>query len=198
MGGSIIMNTKKIKLYFSLFKITFYISAFTFGGGYIVIPMMHKYFVENLKLISEQELLDMAAIAQSSPGAIAVNIAVLVGYRISGITGAIISCIGTVLPPLLILSIISSFYRAFRDNRVISAILKGMEAGVAATIVSLVIDMGQGILKEKNLLLTLMAPIAFLASFVFNINVVVIIIFCSILCFIQTYIKSRQRGVQHE
>lgn len=192
------MRTKKIKIYFSLFKITFYISAFTFGGGYIVIPMMSKYFVDDLKLISEQELLDMAAIAQSSPGAIAVNIAVLVGYRISGITGAIISCIGTVLPPLLILSIISSFYKAFRDNRVISAILKGMEAGVAATIVSLVIDMGLGILKEKNLLLTLMAPTAFLASFIFNINVVIIIIFCSILCFIQTYIKSRQRGIQHE
>lgn len=192
------MKTKKIKIYFSLFKITFYISAFTFGGGYIVIPMMRKYFVDDLKLISDQELLDMAAIAQSSPGAIAVNIAVLVGYRISGITGAIISCIGTVLPPLLILSIISSFYKTFRDNRVITAILKGMEAGVAATIVSLVIDMGQGILKEKNLLLTLMAPITFLASFVFNINVVVIIIFCSILCSIQTYIIGRQRGIQHE
>ena len=159
---------KNLKIYFSLFKITFYISAFTFGGGYIVIPMMRKYFVNDLKLISEQELLDMAAIAQSTPGAIAVNI--------------------------VILSIISFFYKAFRDNRVISAILKGMEAGVAATIVDLIIDMGQGLLKEKNWLLTLMAPIAFIASFIFNINVLVIIISCSILCFAQTYIKSRQGG----
>ena len=198
IGGFTIMKIKKLKLYLSLFRITFSISAFTFGGGYVVIPMMRKYFVNGLELISEQELLDMAAIAQSTPGAIAVNIAVLVGYRISGIIGAIISCIGTVLPPLLILSVISLFYKSFRDNRVISAILKGMEAGVAATIVDLVIDMGQGILKEKNLLLTLMAPIAFLASFIFNINVLVIIIFCSILCFIQTYIKSRQGGIQDE
>lgn len=192
------MRLKKLKIYFLLFRITFSISAFTFGGGYIVIPMMRKYFVNNLELISEQELLDMAAIAQSTPGAIAVNIAVLVGYRISGITGAVISCIGTVLPPLLILSVISFFYKTFRDSRIISAILKGMEAGVAATIVDLVIDMGQGILKEKNLLLTLMAPIAFLASFVFNINVLVIIISCSILCFVQTYIKSRKGGIQDE
>lgn len=198
LGGFTIMKLKKSKLYSSLFRITFSISAFTFGGGYIVIPMMRKYFVNDLELISEQELLDMAAIAQSTPGAIAVNIAVLVGYRISGIIGAIISCIGTVLPPLLILSVISFFYKTFRDNRVISAILKGMEAGVAATIVDLVIDMGQGVLKEKNLLLTLMAPFAFLASFIFNINVLVIIIFCSILCFMQTYIKSRQGGVQYE
>ena len=87
---------------------TFSISAFTFGGGYVVIPMMRKYFVNELELISEEELLDMAAIAQSTPGAIAVNTAVLVGYRISGLTGAIITCIGTVLPPLLILSVIKA------------------------------------------------------------------------------------------
>ena len=198
LGVTTIMKLKNLKLYFTLFRITFSISAFTFGGGYIVIPMMRKYFVNDLELISEQELLDMAAIAQSTPGAIAVNIAVLIGYRISGIIGAIITCIGTVLPPLLILSIISIFYKAFRDNRVISAILKGMEAGVAATIVDLVIDMGQGIVKEKNLLLSLMAPITFLASFIFNINVLVIIISCSILCFVQTYIKSRRRGTQYE
>lgn len=192
------MRLKKLRLYLSLFRITFSISAFTFGGGYIVIPMMRKYFVNDLDLISEQELLDMAAIAQSTPGAIAVNIAVLVGYRISGITGAIISCIGTVLPPLLILSIISFFYETFRDNRVISAILKGMEAGVAATIVDLIIDMSQGILKEKNWLLTLMVPIAFIASFIFNINVLVIIICCSTLCFAQAYIKGRQGGLHDE
>lgn len=192
------MRFRNLKLYFTLFRITFSISAFTFGGGYIVIPMMRKYFVNDLNLISEQELLDMAAIAQSTPGAIAVNIAVLVGYRISGITGAIISCIGTVLPPLLILSIISLFYKAFRDNRIISAILKGMEAGVAAIIVNLVIDMTQGVLKQKNWLLTLMVPVTFLSNFVFNINVLVIIIFCSILCFTQTYIKNRRGGIQGE
>lgn len=94
LGGIIFMKIKSFKLYFSLFRITFNISAFTFGGGYIVIPMMRKYFVNDLKLISERELLDMAAIAQSTPGAIAVNIAVLVGYRISGITGAVIKADG--------------------------------------------------------------------------------------------------------
>lgn len=192
------MNIQKIKLYLSLFRITFSISAFTFGGGYIVIPMMRKYFVNGLRVISEQELLDMAAIAQSTPGAIAVNLAVLVGYRISGIAGAIIACIGTVLPPLIILSIISFFYKAFRDNKIISAILKGMEAGVAAIIVDLVIDMGQGIVKEKNLLLTMMAPAAFLASFVFNINILIIIISCSILCFMQVYIRSKKGGIRDE
>lgn len=187
------MKFKRLKILFLLFKITFSISSFTFGGGYIVIPMMRRYFVNDLELITEQELLDIAAIAQSTPGAIAVNIAVLIGYRIAGITGAIISCIGTVIPPLLILSVISMFYKAFRDNRIISAILKGMEAGVAATIVDILIDMWQGITKERNWLLTLMVPAAFFANYIFNINVVFIIISCSILCFGQTYIRSKLR-----
>lgn len=182
-------------MYWTLFRITFSVSAFTFGGGYIVIPMMRKYFVDDLQLITEEELMNMAAIAQSSPGAIAVNIAVLIGYRIGGIIGGAIACLGTILPPVLILSVISYFYKAFRDNRAISAILKGMEAGVAATIVDLVVDMTQGIFKEENLLLTLMVPLAFLANFVFNINVLVIIIVCSLLTFGQTYFQSRQAGV---
>ncbi len=192
------MNTTKLKQNLLLFRITLSISAFTFGGGYIAIPMMREYFVKDLKLISEQELLDMAAIAQSTPGAIAVNIAVLVGYHISGITGAIISCIGTILPPILILSVISVFYKAFRDNRIISAILKGMQSGAAAIIVDLVVNMYQGILKERNWLLTFMAPITFIANLIFDINVIIIIVSSSILCIIQTFIRNRQGGARDE
>lgn len=192
------MQLKDLKIYFLLFKISFSISAFTFGGGYIVIPMMRRYFVNDLGLITEQELLDMAAIAQSTPGAIAVNIAVLVGYRIAKLKGAIISCIGTILPPLIILSVISFFYKSFRDNRIISAVLKGMEAGVAATIVDILIDMWQGITKEKNWLLTLMAPATFIASFIFNINVLFIILFCAFLCFVQAYIRRGKEGIENE
>ena len=192
------MQPNKLKTHLMLLRITFSISAFTFGGGYVVIPMMRKYFVNDLELISEQELLDMAAIAQSTPGAIAVNLAVLVGYRISGIAGAIISCVGTILPPLLILSVISSFYKAFRDNKIISAILKGMEAGVAAAIIDILIDMWQGIRKEKNWLLTLLVPAAFIANFIFNINVAIIIITSSILCLAQGYLKKKRGGKQNE
>lgn len=189
------MKTERLKTIFMLFRITFYISAFTFGGGYIVIPMMRKYFVDDLELITEAELMDIAAIAQSSPGAIAVNNAVLVGYRIAGFSGAITSAIGTILPPILILSVISIFYKAFRDNQIISAILKGMEAGVAATIVDLIVDMMQGILKEENWLFTLMAPITFIANFFFNVNLLVLIISCALLAIAQTYIKNMERGV---
>lgn len=188
------MKIQKVKLYFLLFRMTFSISAFTFGGGYIAIPMIRKYFVDDLELITDQDLIDMSAIAQSTPGAIAVNIAVLVGYRLAGLTGAIISCVGTILPPILIISLISLFYQEFRQNSVISAILKGMEAGVAAVIVNLVIDMGQVILKEKNFLLTILPVLVFISSFLLNVNVYIILFVCTILCILQTYIKRKKKG----
>lgn len=184
--------------YFTLFRISFSISAFTFGGGYIVIPMMRKFFIEELDLITETELLDMAAIAQSSPGAIAVNLAVLVGYRIGGLPGAIITGIGTITPPIIILSVVSLFYKSFRDHRIISAILKGMEAGVAATMVDLIIDMSQSLMQDKNRLLRLLAPLAFVASFVFNISVLVILIVCVLIMLIQSFMVPAKAVEQHD
>lgn len=191
-GENKTMNIRKTKLYFLLFRITFSISAFTFGGGYIAIPMMQKHFVEDLNIIDGEDLLNMAAIAQSTPGAIAVNIAVLVGYKIAGLIGAIISAIGTVLPPLIILTIVSFFYKAFRSNEVISAVLKGMEAGVGAIIVDLIINMTQAVLKEKNFLLVFMIPISFIANFIFDINALIIILVCAVLCIVQTYIRLKK------
>lgn len=187
-GGYILL----LKTYLSLFKYTFAISAFTFGGGYVVIPMMRKYFVNNLQLITEQELLDMAAIAQSTPGAIAVNLAVLVGYRILGKKGALISCIGTILPPLLLLSVISYSYTSFRNNQAIASILRGMEAGVAAIIIHLVIEMTKGVLRNQNTMISTMIPISFFLSFFTQINVVFIIIGSSLLSFLQIYLVKRR------
>lgn len=188
------MHIRGFKLYFSLFKVTFLVSCFSFGGGYVIIPLLRKYLVEDMSLITNEELLDMAAIAQSNPGAIAVNLSSLIGYNLLGIKGAIITCIGTVLPPLLILSIISMFYEAFRSNIVISAILKGMEAGVAATIVDLVIDMSKDVFKENNLLLSLLVPFSFISSFFFNVNVLVIIIIGVIISFTQAHIRKKKLG----
>ncbi len=105
-------NTEKTgavlrKLFFS----TLYISTFTFGGGFVIITFMKKKFVDELHWIDENEMLDLAALAQSSPGAIAVNAAILVGWRMAGFAGMLIAIIGTILPPMTILSVISFFMR---------------------------------------------------------------------------------------
>ena len=115
------MDAKKL---FKLFISTFSLSMFTFGGGYVIVPLMRKKFVKELGWIEEQEMLDLTAIAQSSPGAMAVNASILVGYRVAGVTGAFVAIVGTVLPPLIILSVISLFYTAFRDNLYVGFLLK--------------------------------------------------------------------------
>jgi len=103
---------------------TFYLSAFTFGGGYVIIPLMRKKFVNEYHWIDEKEMLDLTAIAQSTPGAIAVNAAILVGYRLAGYLGSMITIIATVLPPLIILSLISVAYTEFINNLIVKYILR--------------------------------------------------------------------------
>lgn len=176
----------KFKLYRKLFISTFYLSAFTFGGGYVIISLMQKKFVDELKWMEEEEMLNMAAIAQSSPGAIAVNAAILIGYRVSGIFGAIVSVIGTVLPPLVIISVISYFYDAFRSNVIVSAVLKGMRAGVAAVIADVVISLGSNVIKDRDLVYTLVMFGAFTATYVLDINVMYIILLCGFVGAVKT------------
>ena len=94
-------HSKEDGLYLTLFTSTFKISACTFGGGFVIIPLLRKKFVDELHWIEEDEMLDLTAIAQSSPGAIAVNASIVIGYHVAGIPGALISILGTVLPPLI-------------------------------------------------------------------------------------------------
>ena len=165
------------KTVFWIFGVNFYISMFTFGGGYIVIPMIRKIFVQQKQLFTEAELLEMAAIAQSSPGAIAVNLSVLAGRRTFGIAGAWISAFGAVLPSFLILALISSCYDAFRTQPLINACLKGMEAGVAALIVQLVADMSAAIFRQKQKLPHVILPVTFLCAFVLEIPAMTLLLF---------------------
>lgn len=132
-----------------LFFETLYLSAFTFGGGYVIVSLLKKKFVDDLHWISEDEMLDLVAIAQSAPGPIAVNGAIVVGYKLCGITGILLSVLGAVIPPFVILSIISLFYSAFRTNFMIHHMLSGMRCGVSAVIMSVTWDMASGVLIEK-------------------------------------------------
>ena len=183
---------KSLSLYLWLFKVNFFISAFTFGGGYVVIPMIRKYFVTEKHLFSEDELMDMAAIAQSSPGAIAINLAVLAGFRSAGFSGAVLCGVSSVLPPFLILSVISTCYQVFRDLPVVAAVLKGMEAAVGALIVDIVFDMGAAVLKEKKPFFASLMLAAFAGSFLLGINVMVILLICVAACLVYYYLSAKR------
>ena len=181
----------KLNLYPWLAGANLFISAFTFGGGYVVVPIVRDMFVRKKKLFSEEELTEMAAIAQSTPGAIAINMVALSGYRTAGTAGLVISCISAVIPPLIILSAVSYFYTAVISNPLMIAVLKGMQAGVAALIVDFAVNMAAMIAKERSRLLNLLIIISFVLSFFTGINVAAVLIGSCVICILQVYLKRR-------
>lgn len=160
----------------TLFISTLYLSTFTFGGGYVIVSLMKNKYVDELGWISKEEMLDMAAIAQSAPGAIAVNAALAVGFKTFGLPGALVAMVGTILPPLAIISIISVFYNWFKTNVIFALMLKGMQAGVSALLIKVIIDMTKEVVKKDRLFAILVILSALLAALVFKINVMYIIL----------------------
>ena len=184
--------TTKKQLLKKLFFSTLYLSTFTFGGGYVIVSLMKTKFVDELHWIDETEMLDLIAISQSSPGAVAVNGAIVLGYKVCGLPGVILSILGAVLPPFFIISIISGFYTLFQENTAVQALLTGMRAGVGAVIVSVVWDMGAGIVRQKKISSIFIMFCAFIANYYFKINVVFIILICIILAAAKAIITERR------
>ena len=187
------MEDKK-KVLKKLFFSTLYLSAFTFGGGYVIVTLMKEKFVDQLHWIEEDEMLDLIAIAQSAPGAIAVNGAIVVGYKLAGLLGALTAILATIIPPFVIISVISYFYELFRDNFVVSTLLSGMQAGVAAVIGSVVWDRGGGVLKQKSALSVDIMLLAFIAVCIYRVNVIIVILVCIALGILRTVLAGRTNG----
>ena len=175
-----------------LFFSTLYISSFTFGGGFVIVTLMKKKFVDELGWIDEEEMLDLVAIAQSTPGAIAVNGAIVVGYKLEGIIGVIAAIAGTIIPPFVIISVISFFYELFASNVYVQQVLTGMQAGVGAVIACVVFDMGSGIVRSKSILSMCIMIAAFIAGYVCNVNVVLIILACGALGAVLTLAQRKK------
>ena len=162
---------KLAKLFFTML----YISAFTFGGGYVIVGLMRSKFVNEMNWLTEEEMLDITAIAQSSPGAIAVNAAIMVGWKIAGILGMVIAVLGTILPPLIILSVVSLLYGVFADNRYVAMVLGGMKVGVAALVINIACDMGITMIRQKCVYRILIMIMSFCLAYICKVNVILII-----------------------
>lgn len=184
----------KKKILLKLFLSTLYLSTFTFGGGYVIITLMKKKFVDDYHWIDDNEMLDLVAIAQSAPGPIAVNGAIVVGYKLAGVPGLLLAIMGTIIPPFVILSVISLFYEAFKSNIWVSLMLSGMQAGVGAVIASVVYDMGKGVVKEKNAVSILIMLAAFIAVYAAGISVIYVILACGLLGAVRTVVSERGKG----
>lgn len=164
-----------------MFYTMLYISAFTFGGGFVIVSLMKKKYVDQYGWLSEEEMLDLTAMAQSAPGAIAVNASILTGYRLEGFLGIAVSVVATVLPPLTTLTVLSFCYDLFRELPVVRAILTGMQAGVAAVICDVVLDLSGKVIRGKNWFSILLMPTAFVLVFFFRVNVILLILSAALL-----------------
>lgn len=177
------------KMLFKLFITNFYLSAFTFGGGYVIVTLMKNKYVDELNWIEEKEMLDLVAIGQSAPGPIAVNGAIIIGFKLAGIKGAFVSMLATIIPPFLIISLVLLFYEAFKSNEVISQILFGMQVAIGAIIASVTYDMARGIVVEGEKALVIIMIIAFGLTYIYNVSVVYLVIGCGLIGAIQSILK---------
>lgn len=170
------------------------ISTFTFGGGFVIVTLMKRRFVDELGWLDENEMLDMTALAQSSPGAIAVNAAILVGRKVGGWAGMVCAVLGTLIPPMTILSLLSVIYKQFASNRYVAAMLSGMQAGVAAVILDVVLSLGKGVVAQRSVLALILMAASFVAAYVFKVNVVYVILLCAGVGVIKAVWQKRRKA----
>ncbi len=158
----------------SLFWITFKIGAVTFGGGYVMVPLFESEFVQKRSLIGEEDMCNMVALSQSVPGAIAINCSVLVGYRLRKVKGALAAVMGSMLPSLIVLTLLTFAYTQFRDNAYVASALRGVRAAVVALLVSAFWKFTKPFRKDVIAIIAFAA--ALLLSLIADINSIYIIL----------------------
>ena len=192
------MKEKQSKSFilWNLFKSMFVLSSCTFGGGFVIVSLMKKKFVEELGWLDEDEMLDITAITQSSPGPLPVNASVIIGYRMCGILGSVIAILGTIIPPMVIISIISVFYTEFRTNKYIAIALQVMRAGVAAVIFDVVINLMKNVLKTKRYLYIAMMIVGFIATYLLKVSAMNVILFCLLIGIVDLMLELKKNKVK--
>ena len=150
------------------------IGGLTFGGGYAMIPLIEQEVVNNKKWLNKDEFMDVLVVAQSLPGAMAINASIFLGYRIAGILGAISALIAVILPSFIIIILIAAFFMQFRNNYYVNAAFMGITAAVPMLVLVGAISLAKGIPKNLRSLITIL--ISLIALIFFHINPVVVII----------------------
>lgn len=181
-------KTKKV---FRLFLTFLKIGAFTFGGGYAMIPLIRKEAVEKNSWITDDELLEVTAIAESTPGPIAVNSATFVGYRVAGFAGALAATVGVITPSFTIIYLLSFAIEKFESNTTVKYAFTGIRAGVLALIIKALWSMGGKI--EKNVAAIIIMIAAFIIAAFTDINVLYIIIVSAAIGIINSLITARRK-----
>ncbi len=183
------MNNKLKKIY-ELFLTFLKIGAFTFGGGYAMIPLIQREICEEKKWLNDEDILEIIAIAESTPGPIAINSASFVGYRVAGFWGSFFSTFGVVLPSFVIISLISLVIKQFEQLKFVQYAFMGIRAGVLALIIKAFLTMYKKC--PKNKVSYLIFILSFVAVAVFDVNVLIVILSCAVIGLVSTLCLSKE------
>lgn len=167
------------------------IGAFTFGGGYAMLPMIQKEIVEKNKWATEEEVMDYYAIGQCTPGVIAVNTATFIGFKLKGIPGAIAATTGVVFPSIVIITIIAMYFNHFQDYAIVRHAFGGIRIAVTALIVNTVIKMLKT--SVRDWLGILIFGMSFLAVAFFNLSPIIIVVFSGIIGIATMAVRTGER-----
>lgn len=161
---------KRLEMFMAIFKI----GAFTFGGGYAMIPLIEEEIVNRNKWLTKEEFMDILVVAQSLPGALAINTSIFIGYRLFGISGGIIALLAVILPSFLIILLVAVFFMQFRYNVYVNAAFKGISAAVPMLVFMGAVSLTKGLEKTSRTIITII--IGLIALIFFKINPIVIIV----------------------
>ena len=183
------MDRSRIKKAGELFAVFFKIGAFTFGGGYAMIPLIQKETSERKKWLDDGDILDIIAIAESTPGPIAINSATFIGYKTAGLLGAVAATLGVVLPSFVVISLIALLLEHFAEYRAVRYAFAGIRAGVLALLVKAVVSMFKK--SPKGAVPYALIALAFAVSAFTDVNVIFVIIACGVIGLVSSLITGR-------
>lgn len=184
------MADSKHKIKLTLFLTFLKIGAFTFGGGYAMIPLIQKEIVEKKKWMTNEDILEIVAIAESTPGPIAINSATFVGFKVAGFFGATLSTLSVVLPSFLIIMGLSFVLQQFENLKTVQYAFWGIRAGVLALIIKALWSMYKQC--PKNVCAYIIMALSFILVAVFKINVLIVIAGCAVFGLVSSLIAGRK------
>lgn len=182
------IENKYLKLFLTFFKI----GACTFGGGYAMISVIRHEASEKTHWVTDDEIIDMLAISESTPGPIAINSATFVGYRVGGAAGSALATLGVVLPSLIIITLIAFFLRQFAEYKVVKYAFNGIRAGVVALVAKAFISMFQK--AKKNVFSYVILSLSLLAVVFFDISALIIIAASAVMGILFFVLKTKKEG----
>jgi chromate transporter len=181
---------KNLDLFLTFMKI----GAFTFGGGYAMIPLIQKEVCENKKWLNEKDVTDIVAISESTPGPVAINAATFVGYKTSGFTGACMATFGVVLPSFLMISLISLILTQFKSIKAVGYAFMGIRAGVLALILKALWMMFRSVKNKKGPISYVIMGLSLVLTAFLKIDAVFVIIGCGVFGLIWSLLNRKEQS----